>query len=826
MVARSDAIENELVTQRSNTEAQIARLSDQLKTSEAKMSVDLDRLAINIDATLKKNQTLTRESISATSDNLYLEQKKQGDKIDKFMGRQEQQNQNLLALIQQTAETQRQIVLQSKQREIEIDNRLSNKDTHLELARTSGQNSQNQIDMLFQLVEKIRLDLTAAVGDGQHLSQQTQLSFEKRFAESRAQAQMELQQRMNDSAAQVQLAYEKAMKEASDAAMARQEAWQREMQVTQASDMTKINELLQTKLLEIMRVATQVTPSKDTPAKRTASSTTTTTTKMSTKTKSQPPSTAKQLNFGDDDDEEMEEKRPFKLPANRSGGGDDHGSAGGDGNDDGGDDGDDGGDEQDDGEISKSNLYLTARKSTRDLAFNGTTWSDEQRFHELMQSITGNAKTFAQDSKSQQPTTSYKEMVKRLNKNYPTHLTQLQLTQLMQKSKRWEMTWSNHLTYLHHVQSMANVSNEFVLDCLTIHACPSKKDELLAHINPANKNTVEEQTKLIGILTRTAGTGINHGKRKHPPPAAANVAMINKPKDNKKPAGKSKDKANDKPAAKATRICGICKDGNSHFFSDCPIVKMGQEAKAKQGQTTGSANLTTASSEKGDVVIKKNPAMASYVIEEMAAGDDDDFNVVHTEDEAVAHRCTNPGSVASTEWICDSGCTHHLTNDEAWISDPVSSNLRVRVANSTVIEAASKGSATLTLLDGRQIRLQEVHYVPSLQSNLLSISTLNRNKIDVKFGATIDFVDRSTGAILLHGSRNQRFPVLECMAPPTGGGANSFNLPRIAIQTHTRRMAHRSGTCLQASLGQIGRETWARRNECDSYRPRLEGTLS
>ncbi|KAH9081277.1 hypothetical protein LEN26_021420, partial [Aphanomyces euteiches] len=291
MVARSDAIENELVTQRSNTEAQIARLSDQLKTSEAKMSVDLDRLTINIDATLKKNQTLTRESISATSDNLYLEQKKQGDKIDEFMGRQEQQNQNLLALIQQTAETQRQIVQQSKQREIEIDNRLSNKDTHLELARTSGQNSQNQIDKLFQLVEKIRLDLTAAVGDGQHLSQQTQLSFEKRFAESRAQAQMELQQRMNDSAAQVQLAYEKAMKEASDAAMARQEAWQREMQVTQASDMTKINELLQTKLLEIMRVAMQVTPSKDTPAKRTAGSTTTTTTKMSTKTKSQPPST-------------------------------------------------------------------------------------------------------------------------------------------------------------------------------------------------------------------------------------------------------------------------------------------------------------------------------------------------------------------------------------------------------------------------------------------------------------------------------------------------------------------------------------------------------
>ncbi|CAK4824329.1 unnamed protein product [Aphanomyces euteiches] len=106
-----DIHKHHLEGMRSNTEAQIARLSDQLKTNEAKMSVDLDRLAINIDATLKKNQTLTRESISATSDNLYLEQKKQGDKIDEFMGRQEQQNQILLALIQQTAETQRQIVL-------------------------------------------------------------------------------------------------------------------------------------------------------------------------------------------------------------------------------------------------------------------------------------------------------------------------------------------------------------------------------------------------------------------------------------------------------------------------------------------------------------------------------------------------------------------------------------------------------------------------------------------------------------------------------------------------------------------------------------------
>ncbi|KAH9120540.1 hypothetical protein LEN26_011066, partial [Aphanomyces euteiches] len=499
------------------------------------------------------------------------------------------------------------------------------------------------------------------------------------------------------------------------------------------------------------------------------------------------------------------------MPPNGPSGGNDGGQGGGDDDDDGDDGGDDSGDgddsyyiedDSDDQEIAENLPHQRTAKAPKlkdfkvyplfdgkekyaglgsnfpswirifedaieaDKAFNGTTWSDEQRFHALMHSITGNAKTFAQDSKTQQPITSYKEMVKRLRKHYSTHLTQLQLTQLMQRPKRWEMTWNEHLTYLHHVQSMANVGNEFVLDCLAIHACPSKKDDLLAHINPANKDNVEEQTKLIGILTRIAGSGINFGKRKQQPPAAANTVVGNNNKDGKKPTKKDKGK----PPAKATRPCGICKNGATHFFSDCPIVKMGQEAKAKQGQATGAASLVVAALN-ADKPAASQLAAASCVFNETAADDDDDFDDVAegylADADAFAHRCTNPAVVASTDWICDSGCTHHLTNNESWTSNPEPSTLRVRVANSTVIAAVSKGSATLTLLDGRQIRLHEVHFVPSLQSNLLSITTLNLNKIDVNFGSTVDFVDRVTGATLLHGSRKNRLPVLECAPPPT-----------------------------------------------------------
>ncbi|RHZ02404.1 hypothetical protein DYB31_006269 [Aphanomyces astaci] len=74
------------------------------------------------------------------------------------------------------------------------------------------------------------------------------------------------------------------------------------------------------------------------------------------------------------------------------------------------------------------------------VAFYNATWSDQHKFYALMQSLTGNAKAFAQDSKAKEPTQSYTIMSARLESNYSTHLTQTQLMTLMQKTKRWEST--------------------------------------------------------------------------------------------------------------------------------------------------------------------------------------------------------------------------------------------------------------------------------------------------------------------------------------------------------------------------------------------------
>ena len=91
------------------------------------------------------------------------------------------------------------------------------------------------------------------------------------------------------------------------------------------------------------------------------------------------------------------------------------------------------------------------------------------------------------------------------------------------------------------------------------------------------------------------------------------------------------------------------------------------------------------------------------------------------------------------------------------------SNLQIKTADGNIVPAECKGDAILTLKDGRKIKLQEVHYVPQLKANLLSITSLNWNGIDVIFGEDIRFVNRNTGDILVKTSRKGRLPVLDTL---------------------------------------------------------------
>ncbi|RLO10776.1 hypothetical protein DYB28_005885, partial [Aphanomyces astaci] len=335
------------------------------------------------------------------------------------------------------------------------------------------------------------------------------------------------------------------------------------------------------------------------------------------------------------------------------------------------------------------------------VAFYNATWSDQHKFYALMQSLTGNAKAFAQDSKAKEPTQSY---------------------------------------------TIMSARNEFVLECLINNACPSKKNDLTIQLNPRVRNDVAEQHRMVGILTRLTGTGIDFGRRHKTggkETGQANQAYGgggNKP-GSKQRSGKggdsTKEKNKNKQDNKPIKPCYLCSEW-THWAKECPLVALGREAKAKAGKT-GRANaakgnqMTTSETRKTAVI--EPTATANFIFaESLSFPDDFDSDIVsylvrgsHVNDAPDAGAMVIRQATTVDDWVCDSGCTHHLTNNPSLLIDAHGSNLRIRIANDDHVMATLKGPAILDLVNGGKIRLNEVHYVPSISANLLSITSLNFN---------------------------------------------------------------------------------------------------
>ncbi|KAH9086224.1 hypothetical protein LEN26_020319, partial [Aphanomyces euteiches] len=188
---------------------------------------------------------------------------------------------------------------------------------------------------------------------------------------------------------------------------------------------------------------------------------------------------------------------------------------------------------------------------------------------------------------------------------------------------------------------------------------------------------------------------------------------------------------------------------------DCPIVKAGQGSLSKKKNESGASNVA--------VGLSVSELPTTY-------DDDDDFdhignayqaNVLNCSDNDETREHLSTISDKTEDWINDSGCTHHLTNNFNILESPRQSNLIINTAGKFLLKAKAKGAATLILKNGSTLRLNEVHYVPSLHSNLLSVTMLNANGIDVLFGDSIKIIERSNGRVFAIGSRKNRLPILE-----------------------------------------------------------------
>jgi hypothetical protein len=90
-----------------------------------------------------------------------------------------------------------------------------------------------------------------------------------------------------------------------------------------------------------------------------------------------------------------------------------------------------------------------------------------------------------------------------------------------------------------------------------------------------------------------------------------------------------------------------------------------------------------------------------------------------------------------TSWWIDSGATAHVANSMQglnMIQTITSGARRLRVANGVEVDVEAVGSLTLELHTGFHLHLNNVLYVPTLSRNLISVSCLDDNMFECKFG--------------------------------------------------------------------------------------------
>ncbi|GJN07117.1 hypothetical protein PR202_ga24915 [Eleusine coracana subsp. coracana] len=97
---------------------------------------------------------------------------------------------------------------------------------------------------------------------------------------------------------------------------------------------------------------------------------------------------------------------------------------------------------------------------------------------------------------------------------------------------------------------------------------------------------------------------------------------------------------------------------------------------------------------------------------------------------------TTPALNYKEDWIVDSGCSNHMTNDYKKLEDMADYKGRrvVLTADNTKLPISHVGKATISRYGPQQLQLEKVYHVPELKKNLLSVPQLIAEGKYVLFG--------------------------------------------------------------------------------------------
>ena len=86
-------------------------------------------------------------------------------------------------------------------------------------------------------------------------------------------------------------------------------------------------------------------------------------------------------------------------------------------------------------------------------------------------------------------------------------------------------------------------------------------------------------------------------------------------------------------------------------------------------------------------------------------------------------------------WYFDTGATHHLTNNKAWLSNYnlLQTPVTVGFGNNDIKQALGKGEVSFRLQADNIFTIGNVYYVPGITKNLLSVGQATENGASIEF---------------------------------------------------------------------------------------------
>ncbi|KAG8492349.1 hypothetical protein CXB51_009664 [Gossypium anomalum] len=86
--------------------------------------------------------------------------------------------------------------------------------------------------------------------------------------------------------------------------------------------------------------------------------------------------------------------------------------------------------------------------------------------------------------------------------------------------------------------------------------------------------------------------------------------------------------------------------------------------------------------------------------------------------------CFSFSNKVRSNWLVDSGCSHHMAGDESLFKDLDRSHVsKIRIGNGELIEAKGRGSVIVSTCSGNKV-ISDVLFVPDIDQNLLSVGQL------------------------------------------------------------------------------------------------------